>query len=133
MGAPSFEVIADTATLNLVMVEGASMNAAFVFTDLETSAAENWSGVTRADMYIYSGSGSGLYMQLSSSGISGASGTLTVAVNGILTFNKFSSVPAAGTYPYTTELTWSDGAIETIMPPALLKVIPKYEGTYGND
>jgi hypothetical protein len=131
MSSPTFEVIADAATLNLVMVEGTSMSSALSFADLETSAAENWSGASRVDMYVYSGSV--VFMQLSSSGISGASGTLTLTTSGVVRFNKQSGGPAAGTWPYTMELTWNDGTVDTLIPPALLKVVPRNEGTFGND
>jgi hypothetical protein len=131
MSSPTFEVIADAATLNLVMVEGTSMTSTLSFSDLETSAAENWTNAARVDMFVYSGSG--LLMTLSSAGISGVSGTLLLTTSGVVHFNKKTNTPPAGTWPYTMELIWNDGSIDTLIPPALLKVVPRNEGSFGND
>jgi hypothetical protein len=119
--SPSFEVIADAATQNLIAVEGDTLNGTLAFTDEETGEALNLSGMV-AIMTIYSGVSGVELMRLNS-----ASGDLAIA-SGTVRFSNPANRPPVGTWPYVLKTSGASVGVNTILGPALFKVISQSQG-----
>lgn len=127
MSSPRFEVIANAATSNLVMVEGASLSSTMTFTDLDTGAAIRLSG-SRVDLLLYSGLGGPLLTSFSSSGSGAAITVEPGGTDGAIEFHKAVPGIPVGTWPYVLLATDGDGICEPLLDPALFKVLARNGG-----